>query len=292
MKTWQCVESRGKLFKRAVLKSAILGVAALTTIAFAGPSSAQSLLDKIKNGETIRLGFSNEPPFANPGKNNEPLGWVNAMALDILKMLGSAKVEPVVTEWGSLIPGMHADRFDIITGGMYILPDRCKNVLFTEPVGVLSAALIVPKGNPENLRSYKDLREKGLVVVTGAGWDDVVNARNAGIAEDHILQVAGSAEVLQAVKAGRAAAGVGDYFTLKEFAEKDASVDVTDPLPDTPKGYPAFAFLSNQQAAVDAFNAALKDYLGSDQMMKSVGEYGYAKVNLPDGTTAAQLCKG
>ncbi|WP_254017916.1 ectoine/hydroxyectoine ABC transporter substrate-binding protein EhuB [Mesorhizobium escarrei] len=266
-------------------------MAALATVTFTGSASAQSLLDKIKNGETIRLGFSNEPPFANPGANNEPLGWVNVMTLDILKKLGPTKVEPVVAEWGSLIPGMHAGRFDIITGGMFVLPDRCRNVLFTEPLAVASAALIVPKGNPQDLHSYKDVREKSLTVATGAGWDDVENARKAGIADDKILQVAGSAEVLQAVKAGRAAAGVGDYFTMKEFAGKDASLDVTDPLPDSPKGYPALAFLLNQQAAVDAFNAVLKGYLGSNEMMESVGKYGYTKTNLPDGTTTAQLCK-
>ncbi|MER8441397.1 ectoine/hydroxyectoine ABC transporter substrate-binding protein EhuB [Mesorhizobium sp. M1312] len=281
-------------FRQSVLNAvAALGmVALLATVTFAGSASAQSLLDKIKNGETIRLGFSNEPPFANPGANNEPLGWVNAIAVDVLKKLGTTKVEPVVAEWGSLVPGISAGRFDIITGGMYVLPDRCHNVLFTEPLAVLSAAFLVPKGNPQNLHSYKDLHEKGLTVATGAGWDDVENARKAGIPDDKILQVAGSAEVLQAVKASRAAAGVGDYFTMKEFAGKDAKVEVTDPLPDTPKGYPALAFLPDQQATVDAFNEVLKDYLGSDEMLKSVGTYGYNKINLPDGTTAAQLCKG
>ncbi|RWP12751.1 MAG: ectoine/hydroxyectoine ABC transporter substrate-binding protein EhuB [Mesorhizobium sp.] len=292
MNTWQCLGARSRVFRRVILKVAALGMAALATVTFTGSAPAQSLLDKIKNGETIRLGFSNEPPFANPGANNEPLGWVNAMTLDILKKLGTTKVEPVVAEWGSLIPGMHAGRFDIITGGMFILPDRCRNVLFTEPLAVATAALIVPKGNPQNLHSYKDLRDKGLSVATGAGWDDVENARKAGITDEKTLQVAGSAEVLQAVKAGRAAAGVGDYFTMKEFAGKDASVEVTDPLPDSPKGYPALAFLPNQQATVDAFNTALKDYIGSKEMMESVGKYGYTKINLPDGTTAAELCKG
>ncbi|PBB95676.1 ectoine/hydroxyectoine ABC transporter substrate-binding protein EhuB [Mesorhizobium sp. WSM3862] len=292
MNIWQCLETRSNLCGRVFLNVAAFAMAVLAAVSFAGSASAQSLLDKIKNGETVRLGFSNEPPFSIPGPNNEPLGWVNAMALDLLKKLGTTKVEPVVTEWGSLIPGMHAGRLDIITGGMYILPDRCRNVLFTEPLAVLSAALIVPKGNPQNLRSYKDLRDKGLTVATGAGWDDVQNARKAGIPDEKILQVAGSAEVLQAVKAGRAAAGVGDYFTMKEFAAKDASMDVTDLLPDSPKGYPALAFLPNQQATVDAFNAVLKDYLASKEMMESVGKYGYTKTNLPDGTTAAQLCKG
>ncbi len=272
---------------------AALGVAALALGWAGGPASAQSLLEKIKNGESIRIGFSNEIPWAYPGDNNQPLGFVNAMALDILKKLGTTKVEPIVTEWGALIPGLQAGRFDIITGGMYILPERCKNALFTEPLGTFADALLVPNGNPENLHSFDDVKTKGLTLVTGAGYNTVKNAQNVGIPDDKIMQVAGPAEILQAVKAGRAAAGSGTYFTMKEFADKDDSVELADPFtPPVIDGYPGFAFLPNQQAEVDAFNAVLKDYIGSDEMMKAVEKYGYTKTNLPDGTATAKLCAG
>ncbi|ADV14795.1 periplasmic component of amino acid ABC-type transporter/signal transduction system [Mesorhizobium australicum WSM2073] len=82
-----------------------------------------SSLGKIKNGETIRIGFSNEIPWAYPRDNKEPLGLVNT-TLDILKKMGITKVEPIVTEWGSLVPSLQDGRFDIITGGMFILPKR------------------------------------------------------------------------------------------------------------------------------------------------------------------------
>jgi polar amino acid transport system substrate-binding protein len=272
---------------------AALGLAALTLGSVAGSASAESLMDKIKNGETIRIGFSNEIPWAYPGDNNQPLGFVNAMAIDVLKKLGTTNIEPIVTEWGSLIPGLQAGRFDIITGGMYILPERCKNALFTEPLGTFADALLVPNGNPDDLHSFDDLKNKGLTLVTGAGYNTVKNAKNVGIPDDKIMQVAGPAEILQAVKAGRAAAGSGTYFTMQAFAEKDDSVELADPFtPPVIDGYPGFAFLPNQQAEVDAFNAVLKDYIGSDEMMKSVGKYGYSKANLPDGTTTAKLCAG
>ena len=280
--------------RRKFLKTILAaGLAAFTFGAMPGPAKAQSLLDKIKNGETVRIGFSNEIPWAYPGENNEPLGFVNAMTLDLLEKMGTTKIEPIVTEWGSLIPGLQAGRFDIITGGMYILPERCRNALFTEPLGTFVDALLVPKGNPEDLHSFDDVRDKGLTFVTGAGYNTVKNAKEVGIADDKIMQVAGPAEILQAVKSGRAAAGSGTYFTMKEFADKDDAVELADPFtPPVIDGYPGLAFLPNQQAEVDAFNAALKDYVGSDEMMESVGKYGYSKANLPDGTTTAELCKG
>lgn len=286
-------DNRCNPLRRSVLKGmAALGIAAVTIGVMAGSASAQSLLDRIKNGDTIRLGYSNGPPGAYAGPNNEPLGLVNAMTLDILKKMGTTKIESVVTEWGSLIPGLQAGRFDIITGGMYIQPERCRNVLFSEPISTAKDALLVPKGNPEGLHSFDDIRNKGLVLVTGSGYASVAVAQKSGFAEDKLMQVAGPPEIAQAVKTGRAAAGNTDRFDAKKIIENDPSLELADPYNSpVPRNYSAIAFPLNEQAAVDAFNAVLKDYIGSDEMMASVGAYGYTKDNLPDGTPTAEACK-
>lgn len=278
--------------KYAILKGvAALGIAAMTVSAFAGSASAESLLEKIKNGGTIRIGFSDDPPGAYPGPNGEPLGVENEMTLDILKKMGTTKVEPVVTDWGSLVPGLQAGRFDIITAGMWIKPDRCRNVLFSEPLATEGDALLVPKGNPEGLHSYQDVRDKGVTLVTGAGYTAVENAQKVGIPDDKIMQVAGAPEVAQAVKAGRAAAGALDYGRASGLVKNDHSIELADPFTSpVPPGQAAIAFPLNEQIAVDAFNTALKDYIGSDEMMKVLDKYGYGKGNLPDGTTTAEAC--
>ncbi|MES0033103.1 ectoine/hydroxyectoine ABC transporter substrate-binding protein EhuB [Mesorhizobium sp. M0040] len=297
MKNRQHDEIRNDPRRRAIVKvMATLAIAALAIHPFAGSAEAQSLLDKIKNGETIRIAFSNEPPHAYPGPNNEPLGFVNAIGIDILKKLGATKIEPVVTEWGSLIPGLQADRFDIITGGMAITPERCRNALFTEPVVAIIDGMLVPKGNPKGLHSYEDVRDKGLTVVTGTGWAAVSLAHKVGIPDDKLLQVAGgAAEAVQAVKAGRADAAVGEFFTWKAFANRDDSLEMAEPFTQAPGGAggEGIAFLPNQQATVDAFNKVLKHYRGSDEMMRSVEKYGYTKAQLPPKSlTTAELCKG
>lgn len=54
--------ARSDFFRPVVVKGmAALGMAALSTISFVGLASAASLLDKIKNGETIRIGYSSDP---------------------------------------------------------------------------------------------------------------------------------------------------------------------------------------------------------------------------------------
>ncbi|TIL44450.1 ectoine/hydroxyectoine ABC transporter substrate-binding protein EhuB [Mesorhizobium sp.] len=296
MMNWQH-DRRGRkgLLRRSILKGVVaLGVATLLMASYAGPASAQSLIDKIKSGETIRIGFSNEMPWAYPGQNGEPFGFVNKMAIDLLKKLGATKIEPVVTDWGSLVPGLQAGRFDIITGGMFITPERCRNVLFSEPLGKFGGALLVAKGNPENLHSYEDVRDKGLVFTAASGWLAIKAAKDIGIPDDKIMEVAGTTEVVQAVKVGRAAAAGGDYLTLTKYIDENSAVELAHPFQDPlPLGYPALAFLPDQQDTVDAFNAALKEYAGSAQMMEAVSKYGYTEKQLPQGgKTTAELCRG
>ena len=93
------------------------------TAALAGP-----LEDRIAAGESIRIGFANEIPFAYPGPDGSPKGFVNAEVLGVLAKMGYDNIEPVQTDWGGLIPGLQAGRFDIITGGMNILKSRCENI--------------------------------------------------------------------------------------------------------------------------------------------------------------------
>lgn len=283
--------------KQRSLRSKILNgltAFALSTMAITsmtGSALADTLLEKIKSGEPIRLGFTNEPPSAYPGPNGEPLGLGNVITIAVLEKMGATNVEAVVTDWGSLIPGLTAGRFDVITAAMWIKPERCRNVLFSEPIGVNKDGLIVEAGNPLALHSYEDIRDKGLTVVTGAGYTSVQDAQRAGIPDDKIMQVAGPAEMIQAVKSGRAAAAAFAHVVAKTFANKDPSIELAEPfVSNAPSNYPAIAFQQGEQDAVDAFNAVLKDYIGTDEMLAAVAEYGYGKEMLPDGTTTAEAC--
>jgi len=130
--------------RRAILRGmAALGIAALTAGTLAGPASAQSLLEKAEKGEPIRIGFANEIPFAYPGDDGSPKGFVNIHALGVLKKMGYTNIEAVQTEWGGLIPGLNANRFDIVTGGMNILASRCENIAFSEPMAKVGDGFIV-----------------------------------------------------------------------------------------------------------------------------------------------------
>jgi len=276
------------------IRSFLTGMA-LVAVFVAGivTAQAQTLLEKAQAGETIRIGFANEVPWAYPGEGDEPLGFVNAIALGILDKMGITNIEPVVTEWGGLIPGLMANRFDVITGGMYILQSRCENVNFSDPIGVFGDAFIVESGNPKGLQTYQDIKDNDAVLVTGAGFNIVEVAKKEGIAESNIMQVPGPTEILAAVKSGRADAGGVTFFTAQNLAmESDGAVDVTDPskLPEWTLNWVGIAFRPSDTNFLAAFNEAQAEYLGSEDMMTAVTDYGYTKAQLPGDVTTEYAC--
>lgn len=280
---------------RRTLANSMAVAAALAIGLAATAASAQDLLERAKAGETVRLGFANEVPWAYPGDAGEPKGFVNEIALGVLENMGFTDIEPVVTEWGGLIPGLQANRFDIITGGMYILESRCENVAFSEPVAQVGDAFIVPAGNPKGIQTYADIKAQDAILVTGAGYNIIEVAKQEGIPEGNIMTVPGPTEILAAVRAGRADAGGVTFFTAQNLAkESGGEVDVTDPnaLPEYTRNWAGIAFRKADTAFLEAFNAALEDYLGSDEMMARVTPYGYAEANIPDPEiTAEWVCQ-
>ncbi|MEX0343360.1 MAG: transporter substrate-binding domain-containing protein [Rhizobiaceae bacterium] len=269
----------------------ITAVAALTvSCSFA---FADSIMDRVNAGEPIRIGFANEVPWAYPGENNKPIGFANAHALGVLNAMGYTNIEPVVTEWGGLIPGLQANRFDIITGGMYILKSRCENVNFAEPMGVFGDAFLVAKGNPKGIETYQDIKSSGAVLVTGAGYNVVEAAKKEGVEEGNIMQVPGPTEILAAVKSGRADAGGLTAFTAANLAkESGGALEVTDPskLPEWTFNWVGIAFRKGDTEFLKAFNEAQAKYIGSEEMLKAVGEYQYTEAQLPGDATTEYAC--
>lgn len=258
-----------------------------------GAVFAESLAERVQNGEAVRLGFATEVPYAYPGDGNAPLGFVNAITIGVLNKMGIDDIQPEVTDWGGLIPGLQADRFDVITGGMDIIGVRCQNVSFSEPVAKVGPALLVPKGNPKQLATFEDLKSSGAKIVTVAGYSFLENFKRIGIPDSQVIQVPGTSELLATVKAGRADAGVDTSITLDHLAEQsDGKLEVTDPglMPDTVKNWTGVAFRKSDSDFLAKFNAALADYIGSDEMMQAVKQYDYGTSMLPGDAKTEWVC--
>ncbi|MBK0679095.1 ectoine/hydroxyectoine ABC transporter substrate-binding protein EhuB [Klebsiella oxytoca] len=256
---------------------------------------ADTALDKLNKTGEISIGYSNEEPFAYADASGKVTGESPEIARIIFKKLGAKKVDSVLTEWGALIPGLHAGRFDVIAAGMYITPERCKQVLFTDPQYQLGDTLLVKPGNPKKLHSYADFaKNHDLRLAVTAGTVELKYARDSGIADDQIIQVPNTTAQLQAVKAGRADAAIGTALTMKDLAKKGgSSVEATTDFVDDPShiGYGALAFRPQDKELRDKVNAELKKWLGSEEHLRTVAPFGFGKSNITH-KTAAEICKG
>ncbi|PCM44963.1 transporter substrate-binding domain-containing protein [Marinobacter sp. ANT_B65] len=266
----------------------VLGVVGVTSLSQAG-----TLEDRIESGETIRLGFAAAPPWAYAGDDGSARGFVNGIAVDVLKRMGYTNIEPVLTDWSSLIPSLKARRVDIVTGGMYIIKARCENMDFSDPIGAFGDTFVVPKGNPKNLETYQDLIDQKLTMVAPSGYNTLADARDAGVPSSNIMEVPGTTEALAALRAGRTDAVPINVLEAKHAADMDENFDISDPevFVGREKQVVGIGFRPEDSAFREAFNKALKDYMGSDEMMATVTPDEYIKAFLPTGQTTEAACK-
>ncbi|HCF2341490.1 ectoine/hydroxyectoine ABC transporter substrate-binding protein EhuB [Pseudomonas paraeruginosa] len=276
------------LHRLALAGSLLAGLAA----SFA--SQAESTLERIQNSATVRIGYANEAPFAYTETSGKVTGESPEIAAKVFSAMGVKKIEPVLTEWGALIPGLRAGRFDVIAAGTYITPPRCRQVIFTDPHYQIPDTLLVKRGNPKNLHSYADVAKNPDVrLAIMSGTVELSYARAEGVSEEQIVQVPDTTAQLQAVRAGRADASVGTALTMKGLASKGGdSVEAITDFKDDPAhiGYGALAFRPEDQDLRDAVNRQLKKWLGSDDHLRTVEPFGFDKSNLTD-KSAAELCK-
>jgi polar amino acid transport system substrate-binding protein len=265
-------------------------------------SAAPATLEQARESGRIRVGYANEAPYAYmDGQTQRLTGEAPEIARVILERLGVREIEGVLTEFGSLIPGLQAKRFDIIAAGMYVLPARCKEVLFSNPTYGIGQAFLVKSGNPLGLRSYADVAANPAAtvgVVAGAVERDY--ARKTGIPDERVTVFPNPSGALAGVAVGRVDAYAGTSLTIQTIVQKanDPRVERATPFRDpvidgkSVRGYGAFAFRKSDQALADAFNAELASFIGSPEHLQLVAPFGFTRLEMPGEVTTEALCRG
>ncbi len=91
-------------------------------------SSGDSKLAELQEAGTVTIGFANEEPYGYQGEDGELKGAAVDIATAVFAELGVDNVEGQLSDYGQLIPGVKAGKFDVITSGMAIKPDRCETL--------------------------------------------------------------------------------------------------------------------------------------------------------------------
>jgi polar amino acid transport system substrate-binding protein len=189
------------------IRTRLMKVAVVVAVALCGVSSycSAATLAEIKSRGVFRAAIQNEPPYAYITGDGNVEGLGPEVATVVLKHLGIDQVDWVIAPFSSLIPGLLANRWDMVAGQQTIKPARCEVVSFSNPMSTAGEALIVKAGNPKNLHSYADIKANPQVkVATQSGNIELTYFQAYGIAPDQILPIPSNADAADTLSAGRA----------------------------------------------------------------------------------------
>ena len=259
-------------------------------------------LERIRAGGVVRIGYANEAPYGylDPA-SGEITGEAPEIARVILERLGAENIEPVVTEFGSLIPGLQARRFDLIAAGMYVTPERAQEINFSNPTYAIGEAFLVAKGNPQDLHSYEDVVANPNVRLGVMGGSvEVGYAESVGVPSDQLVIFRNYPIAISGLTSGQVDAVAATMLTANDLLGKsgDAEIELARPFSDpvidgnSIKGYGAFGFRQEDVEFLEAFNAELKDFIGSPEHLELVEPFGFSGDTLPGDVTTEELTDG
>ncbi|WP_131737387.1 ectoine/hydroxyectoine ABC transporter substrate-binding protein EhuB [Actinomadura roseirufa] len=294
--------SRRDFLRGAVLLSAAVPLAAAgcSTTDPGEERSGGGTLERARSSGKITVGFANEAPYGFTDKSGKLTGEAPELARVVFKELGIGKVEGVQVDFGGLIGGLSARRFDVIAAGMFITPERCETVAFSDPEYVAKSAFLVRKGNPKGLLKPEDPGKKGVRVGVLTGAVEGGYAEKHGVKKSNIKTFADQASAFEGLKAGRVDCVWLTRISLADVLSKHQGEPYEVTAPFVPVidgkeqlGAGAFAFRKADADLLAAFNGKLAELKTGNRLLPVLRPFGFTQAEVPGpGDTAAKFCKG
>ena len=125
-----------------VMSTALAGAAAAGKIQ--QDLTAESTIENALKRGVLRVGMSTFVPWAMKDKTGKLIGFEIDVANRLAQDTG-VKIEFVPTKWAGIIPALLTGKFDVIIGGMGILPQRNLKVNFTIPYDYSGMSIVAHK---------------------------------------------------------------------------------------------------------------------------------------------------
>ena len=263
-----------------------------------GGTEGMSTLEKAQESGSITLAIASEQPYSWV-EGGEPTGATIAMHEQIFSNLGIDDIKIEEVDWNSLIPGLNAGRWDVVSAGMSILPDRCAEAAFSDPEIMYTTALVVPKGNPKDLSDLDSVLDAGgdVTLAVQSGAIEEGYATDLGIA--NTVQVDSAQAGIEIVQSGRADAFALTAVSMNWMTKDLDDVETTDAFVQEIDGVEqigagATVFRQDDTDLLEAYNEELAKITGDEtSYLDLVEPFGFTAENLPPADlTTEQLCSG
>lgn len=291
---------RGFLSRSAAVGGLLVvpGALAACSKTDSGASTGSGALDKLRKQGFVRVAYANEAPYGYT-EGSKLKGEAPALHQQIFKALGVDTLKPTLSDFDGLIPGLQAGKYDVVSAGMAITPERCANALFSEPEFISPTAMMVKKGNPKNVTDLPSAKQAGITIGVMAGAVESSYAEGAGIDSGKIKTLQKPQDGADAVKSGRIDAFLLTGISLRWLAKTNPETEVTEAFVPELKGKPQYSpggavFQKGNEELRDAFNRELKKIVTDKaRYVELLTPYGFGATEIPPATLkTADLCKG
>jgi polar amino acid transport system substrate-binding protein len=286
MKAWRTTRTCGLVTVAAAALAAGCGTTSASEESAAPPQQAQdssiSVPADLESAGVLRVGTdASYPPFESIGTDNKTVVGLDAdLAKGIAETLG-VKVKMVPTAWDGIIPALKAKRFDLIMSSMDDTKEREQQVDYVNYMKVPAFGMLVPKGNPQGLKTFADLCGKAVSVQKGTTQADAVDAANkdCGAKPMKVRKFPTEADAQLQVRTGRAVADVTDQVVAVYIASSKGGGKLgAVPIPDQPPSIKGIAVRKDATELRDAVKAALAKMHDSGAYQGVLEQWGF-----PDG---------
>jgi polar amino acid transport system substrate-binding protein len=187
-------------------------VLAVTGVAPAMAADTQdSVVEQVIQRGVLRVGMSTFVPWAMKDKTGKLIGFEIDVARRLAEDMG-VKVEFVPTKWSGIIPALLTGKFDVIIGGMGILPSRNLKVNFTTPTTIRVCPWWPARRNGRRHDLIEAFNKAGVIIAARLG-STAVTATKKYLPKAEIRMFDDEAQAYQEVINGRVHAVVGSAPT-------------------------------------------------------------------------------
>jgi len=128
----------------------------------------ESVIEQVQKRGALRVGMSTFVPWAMKDKTGNLIGFEIDVAKRLAKDTG-VKVEFVPTKWSGIIPALITGKFDVIIGGMGIIPSRNLKVNFSIPYDHTGMSIVAHKTLAAGFSRLEDFNSSSVVIAARLG---------------------------------------------------------------------------------------------------------------------------
>jgi len=136
----------------------------------------ESMIERVQKSGVLRVGMSTFVPWAMKDKTGNFVGFEIDVAKRLAKDTG-VNIEFVPTKWSGIIPALITGKFDIIIGGMGIIPSRNLKVNFSIPYDYTGMSIVANKALAAGYSRIEDFNRPNVVIAARLGSTAVTAAK-------------------------------------------------------------------------------------------------------------------